>query len=376
MEFSKGKIEKEKNVIIMTPVGKDKAYKLDVNTGVLYGLRGAAIATMPPILNDGMKIATETKPKKDKTAVLLSNFYKVLCYSNVSFNQLAQAGILLTLDKIINAVGAFYISHITVEELKYIDKHFSTYVKYMKDETICPELREASKTAEFRQWHKSFLITERFKLNEYSACTKRVVETLLNGRTVTFSDEEIKMLIGICEHQLTTFFNNDHYRISTWLVDYKKMCNDLQIPMKKGNFMMEYNAVKREYDLKKAVIDKAKLQTKYAKHSKAWEFEDDNYTIIIPTCADDFITEGKLQHNCVGGYVNSVTNENNNCYVIFLRKKDNPKIPVLTVEITTYGQIPTIKQFLLAFNQSPNPNTQPELFDLQGRLQKWIRENW
>ena len=380
MEFSKGRIEKEKNVIIMTPAGKDKAYKLDVNTGVLYGLRGSTIATIPSILTDGMKTAHTNKydleSLEDNVAILLSNFYDILYYSDLSFNQLAQKGILLILDKIMNAVGAFCLNHITIKQLQYIDKNFTAYVKYMKDETIYPELSSSNKTNYFEWWYKQSLMIEKFKLNEYSECTKLVVEKLLNDQTITFSDEEIKVSIGICEHQLATFFDNDPYRISSWLTYYKQMCNDLQVPMKKGNFMMEYNAVKREYDVKKADIDKAKLQARYAKHAKAWEFEDDEYMVIIPTCADDFITEGKLQHNCVGGYVNKVMNENGGCHVIFLRKKENPEIPVLTVEINSREQMPTIKQFLLAYNQYPDSYTQPELFDLKNRLQKWICENW
>jgi hypothetical protein len=155
------------------------------------------------------------------------------------------------------------------------------------------------------------------------------------------------------------------------------MCNDLGLKMEKGNFMMLYNAVKREYDLRKAEIDKAKMYARYAMHSKAWEFEDEEYMVVVPTCAEDFITEGKLQHNCVGGYVEAVLNENRGCHVIFLRKKENPEIPVLTVEIDSYnGRQPSIRQFLLAYNQHPNRNTQPELYELQYRLEKWIRENW
>lgn len=377
MEFSKGKIEKEKNVIIMTPTGKEKSYRLDVNTGVLYGLRGSAIVTAPPILSDGMKIAYSHRyHSEDKTAMLLSNFYDILYHSSLTFNELAQTGVLLILDKIINAVGVFYLDYSTIEQLQYIDKYFTAYVKYMKDETIFPEMTSPYKTSRFMQWHKEVLIAEKFKLNECSEYTRQVIERLLNNRT-TFSDEEIGLCVGICEHQLTTFFDNDTYRISEWLVNYKEMCNDLQIPMKKGNFMIEYNAVKREHNLKKADIDKAKLQARYAEHAKAWEFEDNEYMVVIPTCADDFITEGRLQHNCVGGYVGSVMNEMGGCHVIFLRKKDNPEIPVLTVEIDSYnGKQPSIRQFLLAYNQRPNRNSQPELFELRDRLEKWICENW
>ena len=377
LEFSKGKIEKEKNVIIMTPTGKEKSYRLDVNTGVLYGLRGSAIVTMPPVLNDAMKIAYSNRYRmEDKVGMLLSNFYDILTHSNLSFNDLNQAGVWLTLDKIINAVGIFHLDHISIMQLEYINKHFTAYVKYMKDDTILPESAHPYKTLRFERWHKEFLIAEKFRLNECSECTRDMVNQLLSARVVTFSDEEIGLAIWFSEHQLNTFFSNSSYKVSDWIIGYKQMCNDLELKMEKGNFMMLYNAVKREYDLRKAEIDKAKMQARYATHAKAWEFEDEEYMVVIPTCAEDFITEGRLQHNCVGGYVNAVLNENRGCHVIFLRKKENPEIPVLTVEIDSYNRPPRIRQFLLAYNQHPNRNSQPELYELHDRLENWIRENW
>lgn len=377
LEFSKGKIEKEKNVIIMTPTGKEKSYRLDVNTGVLYGLRGSAIVTMPPMLNDAMKLAYSNRySMQDKVGMLLSNFYDILTHSNLSFNDLNQAGIWLTLDKIINAVGVFHLDHISIMQLEYINKHFTAYVKYMKDDTILPENAAPYKTLRFERWHKEFLIAEKFRLNECSECTRDVVNYLLGSRVATFSDEEIGLGIWFSEHQLTTFFANNAYKVSDWIIGYKQMCNDLGLKMEKGNFMMLYNAVKREYDLRKAEIDKAKMQARYATHAKAWEFEDEEYMVVIPTCAEDFITEGRLQHNCVGGYVDVVLNENRGCHVIFLRKKENPEIPVLTVEIDSYNRPPRIRQFLLAYNQHPNRNSQPELYELHDRLENWIRENW
>lgn len=377
LEFSKGKIEKEKNVIIMTPTGKEKSYRLDVNTGVLYGLRGSAIVTMPPMLNDAMKLSYSNRySMQDKVGMLLSNFYDILTHSNLSFNDLNQAGVWLTLDKIINAVGVFHLDHISIMQLEYINKHFTAYVKYMKDDTILPENAAPYKTLRFERWHKEFLIAEKFRLNECSECTRDVVNYLLNSRVATFSDEEIGLGIWFSEHQLTTFFANNPYKVSDWIIGYKQMCNDLGLKMEKGNFMMLYNAVKREYDLRKAEIDKAKMQARYATHAKAWEFEDEEYMVVVPTCAEDFITEGRLQHNCVGGYVEAVLNESRGCHVIFLRKKENPEIPVLTVEIDSYNRPPRIRQFLLAYNQHPNRNTQPELYELHDRLENWIRENW
>ena len=56
---------------------------------------------------------------QDKVGMLLSNFYDILTHSNLSFNDLNQAGVWLTLDKIINAVKNNQIN----DEIKKMSKN-------------------------------------------------------------------------------------------------------------------------------------------------------------------------------------------------------------------------------------------------------------
>lgn len=65
-----------------------------------------------------------------------------------------------------------------------------------------------------------------------------------------------------------------------------------------------------------------------------WNFlnyEDDSFKVIIPHSCEDLIDEGEQQHNCVGSYIDNVIDED--CYVIFIRRKSDLKKSLVTVEL-------------------------------------------
>ena len=86
---------------------------------------------------------------------------------------------------------------------------------------------------------------------------------------------------------------------------------------------------------------------KYAKRLKflkdRFSYSEKKYTIVVPEDVYDLIYEGKAMHNCVGGYVNSVSDGRTN--VVFLRKKRNIKKSFVTVEIANDGHIVQARSF-------------------------------
>lgn len=95
------------------------------------------------------------------------------------------------------------------------------------------------------------------------------------------------------------------------------------------------------------------------KHCDWWNIEDDNFTIIVPTSAQEIIDEGEQQHNCVGRlYLNSVAQGNTN--IIFIRKKNNPQKSYITCEVNNNG---FIQQYLLAYNR------RVEIESIEGQFQ-------
>lgn len=68
--------------------------------------------------------------------------------------------------------------------------------------------------------------------------------------------------------------------------------------------------------------------------TNTWNFlnyEDENFKVIIPHSCEDLIDEGEQQHNCVGGYVDEIIDED--CYVVFIRRKSDLKKSLVTVEL-------------------------------------------
>ena len=101
--------------------------------------------------------------------------------------------------------------------------------------------------------------------------------------------------------------------------------------------MREYIETRKEWEIRKLEIDMAKIAENYAKHSKAWEFEYGKYKIVVPTCPEDIILEGRNMSHCVGGYVSNVLN--NDTYIVFVRPIDNPEKCYITCQVHTSGRI-------------------------------------
>ena len=62
-----------------------------------------------------------------------------------------------------------------------------------------------------------------------------------------------------------------------------------------------------------------------------YEYQDDNYSIILPKNSFDITNEGVVLQHCVGLYCDAVAN--NTTTIVFLREKKDIKKPFITMEI-------------------------------------------
>lgn len=132
------------------------------------------------------------------------------------------------------------------------------------------------------------------------------------------------------------------------LIQYIDLCRLMeQPPQKVNNFMREYCETVKTYELRRTEFDNRRMALNYSKHNKAWEFEYGDYKVIIPTTAQDIITEGQRMHHCVGSYVNRVLE--NDCYICFIRHKNTPDTPYITCQVYNNGEI---GQYFLAYDHS------------------------
>lgn len=94
-----------------------------------------------------------------------------------------------------------------------------------------------------------------------------------------------------------------------------------------------------------------------------YEYEDDDYVVIMPQTSYQIYMEGMDQDNCVAEYIETVSEGES--MIAFLRKKDNPDKSYITMEI----QGTRIKQALTRFNGLPSVK------DCRF-IEKYAKEKW
>lgn len=103
-------------------------------------------------------------------------------------------------------------------------------------------------------------------------------------------------------------------------------------------------------------IRRRELEEKYVgfqKHlidlKEKYEFSDGEYQVIAPKSIDDILYEGDTLHHCVNKtdtYFDRIVSKES--YILFLREKENPKVPFYTLEVEPDG---TIRQKRAKFNR-------------------------
>ena len=127
-------------------------------------------------------------------------------------------------------------------------------------------------------------------------------------------------------------------------LDYLNDCKKLKIEMDMHtlfpkNFQEEHTQraaelQEKEDRLKKMDVAKKNkvLQKMLPELRKQYEYESDELMVVLPTCKNDFTTEGNQNHNCVGGsYFDKMVRGES--VVFFIRKKEEPEKSFCTCEM-------------------------------------------
>lgn len=150
---------------------------------------------------------------------------------------------------------------------------------------------------------------------------------------------EMTDVINYLSKQLSCSPENYRYGISSafgYWRDYLNMCDLMGVEPDKfpsniktvhDNTMLAFKAKQNEM-ADKAINIIGEYAEKYIPKTK--EYIDGDYVIIIPRSVVDLVTEGQMQHNCVGSYVNRIANKRS--VVFFIRKKDEPNVSFVTAE--------------------------------------------
>ena len=103
------------------------------------------------------------------------------------------------------------------------------------------------------------------------------------------------------------------------------------------------------------------IAEKYGENKEHFGYEKEGLTILVPERASDIIREGREQHHCVGAsdrYMERM--DKGESYILFLRKKEEPKKPYYTLEVTWDGKI---RQSYGEYDRKPD----------EGKINEWLR---
>ena len=320
---------KERNIIIITLNNASGDYRLDINTGILYGIKGNPVKICPR--------KSEVRDlfsyyRSDRGNNLEHLLYKMIDNCTKTSEYVRYVPSLLAADKI-DALSVGMLD-LYDEQYQYVGNNIKSLVAYMREnEEFCFSSFKA--WCEFEKVRNSLGATANLLTPEMYAAIKRD----LNNIT---PDE-----LSVCAYYLGRgkYWEYHNHNVDN-LVHYIEMCRVMEKePQKVNNFMREYCETKKGYELRKTEFDNKKMAMNYAKYARAWEFEYGNYMVSIPTCGQDIVTEGERMHHCVGSYVNRVIE--NTTYICFIRHKDTPDTPYITCQVHTNGEI---GQYFLAYD--------------------------
>lgn len=344
---------KEKNLIIINLDGASGDYRLDINSGVLYGVKGTPIKICPKKREVTELFKTYGEGRTNLSYVL----HYMLYGSRYTSEYIQYVKALSGADKL-DALG-MDCQCFRTEQYEYIADNIRLFVAWNKSHEI-----DGYSFGDFKRWCEF----EKVKSSLGSLANQLTPDIYYNIK------QEIGNLpiekLGVCIYYLVRGKMWEYDCNSLWrLKNYFEWCDLLEkTPQKVNNFMREYVEVQREYELRKTEFDNKRLVMNYAKHSKAWEFEYGNYVVVIPTCGQDIVDEGVNMHHCVGSYVRNVVE--GQTYICFIRHKDTPDKCYLTCQVHTDGRI---GQYYLAYDRTISSNEDREF---RTAFANHLREVW
>ena len=216
-------------------------------------------------------------------------------------------------------------------------------------------LKLSAKDKKFRKW----LIDNKDEVNKYYYYISTIIKAYKQNKSLKETQtlerfrkglmsqkcyKEIKSVFGQNLGKFYDYYNKTNVNLTSYK-DYVVACKRLKIDMnldknriphdfKKWHDIRidEYNSRKLEFDAE----DKQEFYNKFAKIANKYlslqRNMKEDYIMIIAKSPADLINEGTTLHHCVGksNYDQKFAREES--LIFFVRNKDNPQIPFVTVE--------------------------------------------
>ena len=330
---------KEKNLFYFTTKEANKEYCLDLNTGVLYGLRGKPISTYPSAHT--LYFIKESYASNVTTYL----YFSKARYFPIEPHHLKVAD---TLDSL-NIRAGFY-------EIRLINKveNIKHFLNYREDNKGYDSFAQYLDIVSFNKKYPQYA----------SIVPDKDKNSLINAGI----DDNIKFYIYyLYTAKLSEFMSR--YDAINKITRYLNWCEGMEkTPATTANFIREYAETKKAYDAYKEEYDLKRFENNYAKHKTSFEFSYGDYTVVIPPCPTDLVREGNEMHHCVGGYVNDIIE--GSTYIVYIRNKNDLTTPYITCQVYSNGEL---GQYYLAYDRCIS---EPEDIAFKKAFKEHLANTW
>ena len=313
---------------------KGNTYRIDLKTNIIYGASGKPVRNIPYLGN-----SCDYYERRGAYTIARLFSSMTFCSSDNVYNTYK-----LPLREIADTLSSLYDEKVITEYIvggyaltlcemtiptKFILKNFPSVYNQIKKKLDSEHFNEWGFYTEINKE-----IEKRYLCKMHNLTTEEYEEykNLYGENKRAFLNPKFR----VCYHRvlnnpkLTCFLGYDTLKNKTF--EYAKYCDKLGWEYDNGNFIENYVKAKRTYEAMKEEIDNRLFAET---QSILKPFEDENYTIVIPTTRAECIAEGTALHNCIGTIEwNSYLSQGKRC-IIFIREKSNPDKPFFAADFST-----------------------------------------
>lgn len=333
-------VEKVKNLFVVTLENGKQTY-FDFADGNIYGVSGKVIKGF------------NTEAKKILKSEQNENFLAMYFYER-TLTYPFYTGMKNWPTALVETLYSLYASRYSVDTLGRIAE-FCYENNFKLDKNGVKALTKAladmeDDNGELR-YLSSYLLRNKITEISYNYLPEKIIPliSIANTEMKKYLVEDAQKIAFRYEHENWDCLNEEFYGdkyIYSYVRRYIQLCNLLHHERTYKNLYQSICMMEKEKSL---MTDK--LCIEYQKNAPLF-FEDENFTVLIPTTADEFKEEADYQQNCVFRlYYPKV--RACSTHVVFIRKKSDINTPYITCEITDCGNI---IQYLTRFNHEVEDN--------------------
>lgn len=221
-------------------------------------------------------------------------------------------------------------------EILKVPKFFISYIRQdiSIDRHVLSQLQSHFKKLDINKFREIMsIVKDESTMRELANC----VETLMSihidydytnlKKLVLYIFREVRLTQGISSPNNACNLLRDYIRMSRRMnLDWEKYPRSLK---------KEHDVVQMNYKIVTAGQETAEAFKmsieKKSYQNLAYQKKKDPYVILLPETAEDLVREGNQLSHCVASYVEDVNNDK--CKIVFLRNKENPENPLVTIEV-------------------------------------------